>query len=152
MNHSNLFEPATAEHFIARVQKLTPTTPGQWGKMTVAQMLAHASVVLEKAMSKEKEQRKLISYVLGPLFKALITNTKPYKPGAPTSPTFITTGQDRDFDTEKTRLIQRIREFSEGGPANVSPHAHPFFGKMSVNDWNMSQCKHLNHHLTQFGA
>lgn len=152
MNQMDLFEPATAEHFISRVQKLTPATKGQWGKMNVAQMLAHTSVVLEKAMSNEKEPRKLISYILGPLFKNLITNPKPYKPGAPTSPSFVTTGQERDFETEKARLIKRILEFSAGGPSNVSPHAHPFFGKMSVNDWNMSQSKHLNHHLTQFGV
>ncbi|MES2778818.1 MAG: DUF1569 domain-containing protein [Bacteroidota bacterium] len=152
MNHSDLFIPGTAEHYIERIQKLTPTTQGQWGKMNVAQMLAHAAVVMEKAMSKEKESRKLISYILGPLFKGMITNTKPYSPGSPTSPSFITTGQERDFETEKARLIKRIQEFSQGGPANVSPYAHPFFGKMSVNDWNMSQSKHLNHHLTQFGV
>lgn len=152
MNHSDLFETATAEHYISRVQKLTPTTQGQWGKMNVAQMMAHVAVVLEKAMSRDKEPRKLISYILGPMFKGLITNPKPYKPGAPTSPSFVTTGQEWDFEKEKARLIKRIQEFSQGGPANVSPHAHPFFGKMSVNDWNMSQSKHINHHLTQFGV
>lgn len=152
MPHTNLFHTETAQHFISRVNQLTPTTQPKWGKMNVAQMMAHVSVVLEKAMSKEKEPRRLISYVLGPLFKNLITNPKPYKPGSPTSPAFITIGLECDFDTEKKRLQKAIHQFSEGGPSNVSPHPHPFFGKMSVDDWNRSQCKHLNHHLTQFGV
>lgn len=152
MQHTNLFNPETAQHFISRVNQLTPNTQASWGKMNVAQMLAHVSVVLEKAMNKEKEPRKLISFILGPLFKNMLTNTKPYKAGTPTSPAFIMTGSDRDFETEKKRLLRAIQQFSEGGPLNVSPHAHPFFGKMSVDDWNLSQCKHLNHHLTQFGV
>lgn len=152
MNNNDLFNPETAQHFVSRVHNLSPHSKPQWGKMNVSQMLAHTSIVLEKAMSKEKEPRKLISYILGPLFKHLITNSKPYKTGLPTSPNFITTEEEKDFETEKARLLKAINQFSEGGPANVSPYAHAFFGKMSVNEWNISACKHLNHHLTQFGV
>lgn len=101
MNHTNLFKPETTEHFVSRVHKLTAHSKPQWGKMNIAQMLAHTSIVLEKAMSKEKEPRKLISYILGPLFKHLITNSKPYKTGLPTSPNFITTEEEKDFEQKK---------------------------------------------------
>jgi hypothetical protein len=37
----SLFNPADNNELIERIERLTPTTPAQWGKMNVAQMLSH---------------------------------------------------------------------------------------------------------------
>jgi hypothetical protein len=154
MQHTNLFNPETAQHFISRVNQLTPNTQAQWGKMNVAQMLAHCCAGLEKSMSKEPPtaKRTLMSRILGPLFKGMLTNPNPYKPGTPTSPEFVMVNTEKDFETEKKRLLHLIETFSKGGPAVVTQYPHAFFGKLTTDEWNKGQCKHLNHHLSQFGV
>jgi len=41
MEVKNLFDPVVKQKIIDRINKLTPQTKQQWGKMNVAQMLAH---------------------------------------------------------------------------------------------------------------
>ena len=40
----NIFEKSVADEVIARINNLTPATQPGWGKMNVAQMLAHCNV------------------------------------------------------------------------------------------------------------
>ena len=40
----NIFEKSVTDEVIARIEKLSPETQPQWGKMGVAQMFAHLSV------------------------------------------------------------------------------------------------------------
>ena len=53
---------------------------------------------------------------------------------------------------QKTGLIAHIRQFSEGGAAKCTPHPHPFFGKLTSEEWGIGMYKHLDHHFRQFGA
>jgi hypothetical protein len=153
MPYTNLFETDTRKHFEGRIQQLTPETKPLWGKMNVAQMMAHCTIGLEQTMSQEKPApRNFISKLLRPLFKGMLTNNKPYKPGTPTSPIFVTLGQDKNFDAEKAKLLKTLAIFSEGGEKVITPFEHPFFGNLTKEQWNRAQCKHLNHHLTQFGV
>jgi hypothetical protein len=41
MEVKNLFEPAVYTEITERVNRLSPESQRQWGKMTVSQMLAH---------------------------------------------------------------------------------------------------------------
>ena len=43
----NIFEKSVADEVIARINNLTPATQPGWGKMNVAQMLAHCNVTYE---------------------------------------------------------------------------------------------------------
>ncbi len=45
----NLFDSKDLTETIDRIHQLTPLTQGQWGKMTVGQMLAHCNVAYEMA-------------------------------------------------------------------------------------------------------
>jgi len=63
-------------------------------------------------------------------------------------PNFIITDQ-RELDAEKERLITMITTFSE---ANMSGKPHPFFGKLTNEQWCKGTWKHLDHHLQQFGV
>ena len=40
----NVFTKEVADSLIARINTLTPESKAQWGKMSVAQMLAHCNV------------------------------------------------------------------------------------------------------------
>src|SRR5580692_6607051 len=48
----NLFEKEAADEVCGRLDKLQPETPRQWGKMDVAQMMAHCSAALDMASGK----------------------------------------------------------------------------------------------------
>ena len=55
----SIFNAADNQSFIDRIQRLTPDTPAQWGKMTVAQMLVHAQQPLRVATGDLKLKRGL---------------------------------------------------------------------------------------------
>jgi hypothetical protein len=66
-----------------------------------------------------------------------------------TDPSFIRTGA-YDFDETKTELITKVKRFAEEGTECIKVEKHPFFGKMTFEEWDNLQWKHLNHHLKQF--
>ncbi len=147
-----LFDQAIHDQIRTRIDKLTPATQRQWGKMNVGQMLAHCSAGLDMQMGTIKLKRVFIGRIIGPLIKKMVTsNDEPFKKNSPTAPelTFV---DERDFNKEKERLIGLVDRFTKGGTAGVSPYPHPFFGKMSADDWGIMAYKHLDHHLSQFGV
>jgi len=146
----SVFEPETANKILGRINQLQPDSIGQWGKMNVAQMMAHVSTVLELGTGDRHEKPKLIFRLLGPLMKKMVLNTKPYKPNLPTGKNFIM-ANERSFDIEKERLLQVYNSFVQSA-ATIEGKEHPIFGKMTAAEWGFSQWKHLDHHLRQFGV
>jgi hypothetical protein len=139
------------EDAISRIDKLQATTERQWGKMGVAQMLAHCSATMDMASGRLNPPRILIGRVIGPLFKSILINEKPFGKNGPTDKKLIISDQ-RDFAREQEGLEQRVRQFHEAGHAGCTRHPHPFFEKLSAQDWSRGMYKHLDHHLRQFGA
>ncbi|MNY65825.1 hypothetical protein D3C86_2031560 [compost metagenome] len=76
---------------------------------------------------------------------------KPLKRGLPTDKSFLVVDQ-RDFDVEKEKLAVLINHFVAKGPMGISKNPHPIFGDMTPDEWGYLAWKHLDHHLTQFGA
>jgi hypothetical protein len=37
-------------------------------------------------------------------------------------------------------------------PENIVKEPHPFFGKLTKEQWSKGTYKHLDHHLLQFGV
>jgi uncharacterized protein DUF1569 len=147
----NLFQQETVDEVITRIDKLQPTTPRQWGKMDVAQMMAHCSGALDMASGRLNPRRALIGRLIGSIFKPIYTNEKPFSRSSPTDPKLIVSDQ-RDFLCEQEQLKLRVRGFHEGGEAQCTRHPHPFFGALTPQDWSRGMYKHLDHHLRQFGA
>ena len=147
----NLFEPEAAEEVISRIDNLRPTSARQWGKMGPAQMLAHCSIAMDMALGKLNPPRMFAGRLIGPLFKSIYTNEKPFGKNAPTAETLVV-ADSRDFAREQEQLKVKIRQFSEGGEARCTRHPHPFFGLLSPEAWSRGMYKHLDHHLRQFGA
>jgi hypothetical protein len=147
----SLFEPDAYAEIASRLEKLSPTATAKWGTMANAQMLAHGCAALEMALGDRVGKKTFIGSLIGPLFKNVILSDKPYGPGAPTSPDFVIKEQ-KDFSSEKSKLLKLLERFHQGGPENAPKAAHPFFGKLTSHEWGVSQYKHLDHHLRQFGA
>ena len=148
----SLFNESTNLEIIERINKLNASCQGQWGKMSVNQMLAHCRKPLEAAHSELQLKRNLIGILFGPIAKKqLITQNKPFKKDLPTDKKFIVDNPS-EFEQEKKALIERIQLFKQKGPEGITKEPHSFFGPLTPNEWDLLQCKHLDHHLSQFGV
>ena len=147
----NLFQRETLEEIVARIDHLQPASPRQWGKMDVGQMMAHCSAALDLASGRLNRPRVLIGRLIGPFFKSIYTNEKPFSQNSPTDPKLVVSDQ-RDFRREQDQLKLKVRQFHEAGEAGCTQHPHPFFGKFTPQQWSRGMYKHLDHHLRQFGA
>ena len=142
----HLFERQTVDEVITRIDTLQPATQRQWGKMDVAQMLAHCSAALDMASGRLNPPRIFIGRVLGPLVKPIFTNEKPFSKSSPTDKQLVVADQ-RDFLREQEKLKSKLRQFHEGGEVHCTRHPHPFFGALNPQQWSRGMYKHLDHHL-----
>ncbi|MBI3137042.1 MAG: DUF1569 domain-containing protein [Sphingobacteriales bacterium] len=149
MEVKNLFDPAVKQEIINRIHTLTPQSPRQWGKMNVAQMLAHLQQPIEVALGRRTIKGTFFFNLVMPLFKKTLWDEKPWKKGLPTDATYIMTGESKDFNTEKAKLLELVSQFNETG---ITTEKHPVFGRMTIEQWSKSAWKHIDHHLKQFGA
>ncbi|HEU4718612.1 MAG TPA: DUF1569 domain-containing protein [Bacteroidia bacterium] len=134
-----------------RINRLTPSSPALWGKMNVAQMLAHCSATVEMALGDVVLKRLFIGRIIGPLVKKKFLGEEPFKQGNPTAREFTIT-DPRDFEKEKQRLLGLMKRLHEGGEAGATKHPHGFFGPLTPAQWGQTQWKHFDHHLRQFGV
>lgn len=148
---NNLFNQPDVSAIIQRFEKLTPGSQRQWGKMNVAQMLAHCNMSMETAMGKHSIKRVFIGRIIGPLLKKKVLGEKPFGKSSPTDKSYIFPA-DLKFEDEKPKTIASIQQFFEGGPSKCTTYPHPFFGHFTPEQWAVFQWKHLDHHLRQFGV
>jgi hypothetical protein len=146
-----LFDQDENTKMISRIQKLTPETKPLWGKMNVAQMLAHTQVALRVAMGDDKLKQSLFGKLFGRIAIKKLLSTKPFGKNMPTAPEFIMREQ-KDFNKEKSALLHLVERMLKEGPNGLTKEPHPFFGKMTPEQWDTLQYKHLDHHLSQFGV
>jgi len=148
MEVKNLFEPTVKQDIIDRINKLTPESKALWGKMNVAQMLAHCQMPIGVAFGTHQLKGNFIIKLIGPLFKSVLYNDKPYKRSLPTDKSFVMTGQ-KDFEQERNKLLDMVNRFTE---INMTNNKHPAFGRLTKEQWSKATWKHLDHHLQQFGV
>jgi Protein of unknown function (DUF1569) len=148
----NIFSKEVSENMVQRINKLTPSTNGLWGKMSVAQMLAHCCVTYEMVYEdKHPKPNGFVKFILKLMVKNTVVNEEPYKKNGRTAPAFIIT-DEKVFETEKNRLIGFIQKTQQLGENSFDGKESHSFGNLSKTEWNNMFYKHLNHHLSQFGV
>jgi Protein of unknown function (DUF1569) len=147
----SLFNKSDNEEILNRINSLTPETKGGWGKMNVSQMMTHAQAPLKIAFGELRLKRTLIGFLFGRIAKKKLSSERQWGKNFPTDKSFVVAEQ-RNFEEEKVRLIALVRRFVHSGPAGISNETHPFFGNLTVNEWDRLMWNHLDHHLRQFGA
>ena len=148
---NTLFDQKDVIEILKRIEKLTLNSQRQWGKMNVAQMLAHSNISLETAMGMNFIKRLFIGRIIGSFLKPSVLGPKPFGKNSPTDKSYIFP-DNCNFEDEKLKTITSIKKFFEGGPPQCTTHPHPFFGKFTPDEWAIFQWKHLDHHLRQFGV
>lgn len=147
----SLFDSNTNEGIINRINSLTVYSKNEWGKMNVSQMLKHSQQPLLVAFGDKKLKRGLMGILFGNMAKKTLLKPEQFKRNLPTDPSFLVKDQ-KEFEEEKQKLIELVKRFAASGPAGICKDPHPFFGKLTVDEWDILQIKHLDHHLRQFGV
>ena len=148
----NIFSPEVTQQVITRINSLQPTTQALWGTMNVGQMLAHCNVTYEMVFTdKHKQPGAFMRFILKAMVKPTVVGDKPYKKGIRTAPAFLIHDQ-RQFDAERQRLIDHLQRVQQMGAQAFEGKESNSFGRLTAAEWNSMFYKHLDHHLSQFGA
>lgn len=149
---NNIFDLQITNEVINRINTLSPKTQAIWGKMNVAQMLAHCSVTYEMVFTdKHKKPNGFVKLMLKLFVKNAVVSEKPYSKNGKTAPQFIIS-DEREFESEKKRLIDYILQTQKLGASYFDGKESHSFGVLTSTEWNNSFYKHLDHHLKQFGV
>ena len=142
----------TTNSLVERISKLTPNSKALWGKMNVNQMLEHLKVGMDIPIGNTVAKRSFIGRLFGRMvLKSSMKDNKGLKKNLPTDKSFIIT-DFKDFDKIKTELLNTISKYSNIKSDEINNKVHPFFGKLTYNEWGVLIYKHINHHLKQFGV
>ena len=148
----NIFTKEVTDEVIKRIESLSTETQPLWGKMNVAQMMAHCSVSYEGVYTdKHPRPNGFMKFVIKMLAKNQVVSEKPYPKNSRTAPQFLIT-DEKDFELEKKRLIDYIIKTQELGESYFDGKESHSLGKLTKQEWNNLFYKHLDHHLSQFGV
>lgn len=148
----SLFVPADNQTIIDRINRLNANSQPLWGKMTVSQMLTHCQQPLKIAFGEVKTTRRtLVGFLFGGWAKKQFMSGKPIQKNLPTDANFVV-ADDRNFEQEKKHLQDYLNRFAKEGKQCIIDQPHPFFGKMTPEEWDILTQAHLDHHLKQFGV
>ena len=147
----SLFDKQGNQNIIDRINQLTPITLSQWGKMTVSQMLEHCQQPIKVSFGTLELKPNLISFFFGkPAKKQMLTQPR-FKRSLPTVKEFRIT-HEPNFEEARKQLIEMVSKYADEGHGAIKVSKHPFFGNMTMEEWDILQWKHLDHHVKQFGV
>jgi hypothetical protein len=148
----NLFEAESVKEVKERLAQLSSDSDRLWGKMNLAQALAHCSLAMEWAVGDRIPPRMFCRRIIGRLVKPMVLgNDAPMRRNSPTAHDLVVQNE-RDVDIERKRLCGLIDRFAAAGPEGCTKHPHSFFGRLTAEQWATLTYKHLDHHLRQFGV
>ena len=144
-----IFDLATREELIKRVESLNPDCESQWGKMNVFQVARHNTIWNEWILGKGNPtyKQELLGKIFGRFALKRTLNEKPLDKNIPTSDPFKPVDTEGDLEAEKAIWISLLKEYaSYSNPDFI----HDFFGKMTQEQIGILAYKHTDHHLRQF--
>lgn len=152
METKSLFQEQTKNEIISRINKLNHTTQRLWGTMDAAQMLNHCQVPLQMALGEIKGKgNPVIKFLFGKRYKKKLLAGEPFGKNLPTMPE-AKIADPKKFEQEKEKLVAIIEKIYTSGASAIGKEEHPFFGKLTPDEYMIIQAKHLDHHLSQFGV
>lgn len=136
------------EDCVRRIRALDPDATPAWGEMNVGQMLAHCAEVQKVMNDGPLEGTPWYLRLAGPLVKRLVLAGGAFPKNVATHPQYDV-GPDRDFETERRRLLEELETFRARGRSGID---HAIFGRLTPEQTGWGAYKHLDHHLRQFGV
>lgn len=146
-----LLDAPARERCVARIRSLSSEARPRFGTLTAERMVCHLHDGLRIAFGELKPapQRTPLKNALGRWF--VIWSPVPWPKGrikAP--PSFFATTPSPRFEEDRDALVAAVERFAR--PEEIDWAESPFLGKLSPRDWAALNARHLDHHLSQFGA
>ena len=148
---NSIFDPVSNAKIIARIQSLTPESKPLWGKMNAAQMCKHCTLAIDVAFDKMDLKINFLMKLLGKLLKKRVFYGGEMGKNSPTAKEFMITSEE-ELEKTKAEFISNFSRFATEGKSSIKTMNHPFWGKMTYEDWDALMWKHVDHHLRQFGV
>jgi len=147
----NITNKAAQKHLLNRLDQLTPQSTRRWGTMDAQEMLCHCADAFRMTFGEKpcKNKSNILTRTMG---KFLFLNVLPMPRGLPTAPELLHDKKgtpQTNWEKDKQALIELIERFCNT-PENHTWGIHPFFGKLSYQDWGKLAFRHLDHHFKQF--
>lgn len=137
----------------ARLARVQPDSPRQWGKMTPHQMLCHLSDSYLIAMG-EREAERRDNFLFRTVLKWVALETRlPWAKGFKTGPTADQEAggtKPVEFERDRQRLAEIIQRFT-AAQRDFQFAPHPVFGTLTEAEWGRWGYLHADHHFRQFG-
>lgn len=147
-----IFNGATRNELISRINTVDENSPRQWGKMSVYQMVRHCSLFDEWMLGKNDPVYKqaFIGRIFGRMaLRRMLKDDSPLGRNLPTTPDLKISESSGDLALEKTKWIGLIEEYEYYSNPDF---VHDFFGEMTVDQIGCFVFKHTDHHLRQFSV
>ncbi len=150
----NLRNRQEVDEILSRLERLSPSTPRLWGKMSAHQMICHLndafklySGLITVAQPGFPYPSKLLKWscLFVPIQwpKGFKTPPEVDQHQGGTHPV--------EFEQDLSELRSLIHSFVKL-PDNFAWPSHPYLGAMSASEWMRLGYLHTDHHLRQFGV
>lgn len=146
----SLFNSAENRELVERIEKLTENSEPLWGSMSSTQMLTHCTVSLKMAFGEIVPEHNETYLNIGRMVRGRLFDTDVFNKNLATTKEFLVEDNGR-FGENKILLIAYVKRFGAVNPGTEEKNAHPYFGELTMKEWDSLIYKHLNHHLLQFG-
>ena len=147
----SIFNTEDKNDIINRLDQLHPDSKPMWGKMSVSQMLAHCIVPTKISTGDLPGKRNIFGILFGKIAKKRMVAEEPFKKNLPTDPSFVVK-HNPDFYESQQELKTLIEKLYNTDKNELLQRKHPFFGKLTLDEWGLLNYKHFDHHLRQFGV
>jgi hypothetical protein len=149
---TTIADPIERAAILSRLQRLTPESARQWGRMTPNQAVCHLSDSFRSVTGSQP-----IGLVRTPLPRPVMKWIALQSPmrwphGIKTRPEVdqeIGGTRPGEFTQDKRALEAMIDQFAARTGGFQS---HPMFGPMTIAEWQRWGYLHVDHHLRQFGV
>ncbi len=147
-----MFIETDLESVLTHLNKLTPETKPEWGKMSAQRMVEHLTDTLRIATG-ENPQTLLIPEEKIERMVAFLYTDKPMAKNMEVPFAKAETPlRHEELELAVDEFVEVYLEFQElfaEDPELKTVHA--FYGPLNYEQWDLLHKKHLTHHFTQFG-
>jgi hypothetical protein len=147
---ASLFNDQHRARLHQRIDRLTPSVPHKWGRMSVQQMVCHLIDSVESAWDPDTDAPGTGLLSRQPL-KWLVLRALPWPKGKMESPERLTRRKPADWSADVATLHALIDRLATRSATEPWP-ASDVFGALTREDWGALLHAHIHHHLKQFGV
>jgi len=149
----DLADSAQRVALAARLRRLAPDSPRQWGRMTPHQAICHLSDSFRAIMG-DKSASSIATPFSRTVIKWIALNAPmKWPPGVKTMPEVdqeVGGTKPVEFARDRHDLEALMEQFAVKQGRELQPH--PMFGRMTTEQWQRWGWLHMDHHLRQFGV